>query len=312
MKPLALLLKSHGPDLPYARRLLESYSEFNRDALPLYCVVPDRDVAHFTRLEVTDVQVLSEEEVAGRHLVSEGAHGLTAGYLNQEIVKLSFWEAGLAANYFCVDSDAVFIRPFGVADFMRDVDTPYSVLVQDKDLQAEPRYYTDHWEGRARSIRHIMDLVGLDDPIMRTCHGHQVFSARVLQSLVTDFLTPRGWTYADALGEAPYEFSWYNMWLQKSQVIPIHAIEPLVKVFHNEDEHLASILMGETVADFARAYLAVVVNSNYSRQMGVVSPSSSKADSLAPYLSYGETAALITAKVRDTWRRRTGGSPTGE
>ena len=310
MTPIALLLKSHAPDLPYAERLVESCSAFNSDALPFFCVVPRADVPAFAAL--TDrMTVLAEEEILGDHLVAEGVHGLSAGYINQEIVKLVFWETGLAANYFCVDSDAVFIRSFGAADFMRDAETPYSVLVQDKELQAEPRYFADHWEGRARSIRHIMDLVDLHDPIMRTCHGHQVFSARVLESFVADFLGPRGWTYADALREAPYEFSWYNMWLQRSGVIPIHQIEPLVKVFHNEDQHLASVLMGETVEDLARAYLAVVVNSNYSRSMGVVSAGESKSDSLAPYLSYGELGSVLGTKVRDTWRRRVAGSSDG-
>ncbi len=310
MNRLAVLLKSHGPDLAYARRLVESYSRFNAEELPLYCVVPRSDVPAFTALSA-DVTVLAEEDVVGRNLVMEGMHGLSAGYINQEIVKLAFWETGVASTYFCVDSDAVFIRPFGASDFLADESTPYSVLVQDKDLLVEPGYFREHWQGRERAIRRIMDLVGLDDPIMRTCHGHQVFSARVLESFVSDFLQPRGWTYADALREAPYEFSWYNMWLQKSKVIPIHQIEPLVKVFHNEDQHLASVLLGETVADFARAYIAVVVNSNYSRSLGVVTATESKGASLAPYLSYGELGSVLTAKARDTWRRRVRRSADG-
>ena len=52
--------------------------------------------------------------------------------------------------------------------------------------------------------------------------------------------------------------------------------------------------------------MAVVVNSNYSRDMGVVSASADKPTSLAPYLSYGELGRLATAKVRDTWKRRLG------
>jgi hypothetical protein len=290
---------------------VSSFTAFNADGLTLHCVVPSVDVPDFADLASANVVVHAEEDLVGQHLVSEGAHGLSTGYINQEIVKLSFWESGLAENYFCVDSDAVFIRPFGFGDFMRDETVPYSVLVQDKELAVEPRYYRDHWRGREDAIRHIMKLVDLSDPIMRTCHGHQVFSSLVLESFVTAFLTPRGWTYADALREAPYEFSWYNMWLQKSGVIPIHPIEPLVKVFHNEDQHLASLVMGETVDDFARAYIALVVNSNYTRDMGLVTAGGSKSETLAPYLSYAETAALLTAKAKDTWRRRTRRSAGG-
>ena len=308
MDDIALLLKSYAADAAYAERLVATFHEFNTDRLIMHVVVPRVDLAAFDAFACSTLLVHAEEDVASSHLVTESIHGLSAGYINQEIVKLSFWESGLAANYFCVDSDAIFLRPFGRADFMRDNKTPYSVLVQDNEVKVEPRYFHEHWQGREQAIRTIMDTVGLDDPIIRTCHGHQVFSAAVLESFKDDFLAPRNWTYADALRVAPYEFSWYCMWLQKSRVIPIHAIEPLVKVFHNEDEHLAYILLGVTPVDLARAYVAVVVNSNYSRQLGMVTPTQDKSTSLAPYLSYQEVAGLITAKVKDTWIRRTGGS----
>ena len=308
MDTVALLLKSHGPDFAYARRLVDSFRRWNEEGLTLHCVVPATDVPAFQELAGDQVVLHAEENLLGSHLVGVGAHGLSAGYLNQEIVKLAFWEAGLAANYFCVDSDAVFLRSISARDLMRDASTPYTVLVQDKDLLAEPGYHREHWAGRERSIRRIMELVGLDDPIMRTCHGHQIFSATVLSSFRSEFLEPRGWSYADALREEPYEFSWYAMWLQRSRVIPIHAIEPLVKVFHTPEEHLASIVMGVTEADLARAYLAVVVNSNYSRGLGLVSAAESKPRALAPYLSYGEAASLLRAKISDTVSRRMGRS----
>jgi len=178
--------------------------------------------------------------------------------------------------------------------------------VQDKDLHAEPRYYRDHWQGREESIRRIMEIVGLDDPIARTCHGHQIFSSRVLQSFRDDFLIPRGWTYADAVREVPYEFTWYNMWLQKSHAIPIHQIEPLVKVFHNEEQHVASVARGIEVEDLARAYLAVVVNSNYSRDLGPVAAEADKVSLMGQYLSYQELARVLGAKGAATFRRRLG------
>ena len=209
-----------------------------------------------------------------------------------------------ATYVFCVDSDAVLLRPFGAADFMRDAETPYTVLVEDNDLKIEPRYFREHWVGREESIRRIMAEVGLDDPVMRTSHGHQVFSGVALRSFRDDFLAPRGWTYADALAFSPYEFSWYAMWLQKARPIDIHQREPLVKVFHNEDEHLAAILAGVTEADLARGYLGLVVNSNFSRDLGLVGHGEGKPESLAPYLSYGEVGEVVWAKARDTWRRR--------
>ena len=300
---IALLLKSYAGDLAYAQRLVESFHRFNADGLTLHCVVPAADLGLFAPLASSSVVVTAEEEVSGPCLVDHPIGGLRVGYANQEIVKLSFWETGRAANYFCVDSDAVFLRPFGVDDFMRDSATPYTVLVEDKDLKTEPTYYRQHWQGREEAIRRIMALVELDDPVMRTSHGHQVFSSAVLKSFARDFLAPRGWSYADAIDASPYEFSWYAMWLQKSKLIPIHQREPFVKVYHDEEQHLAAILSGIGPEDLARAYLAVVVNSNYSRGSGVVSASADKPAALAPYLSYGELARLAMGKAARSLRR---------
>lgn len=77
-----------------------------------------------------------------------------------------------------------------------------------------------------------------------------------------------------------------------------------MKVFHNEDQHLAAILSGINDADIARGYLGVVVNSNFSRGVGMLATSESKPEALAPYLSYGELRDLALAKAKDTWKRR--------
>jgi hypothetical protein len=269
----------------------------------LYCVVPAADLTRFAVLGGPDLTVLSESEL-GQYLVDRPVHGMRAGYINQEIVKLAFWELELTENYFCVDSDAEFIRPFYRSDFMADEHTPYTVLVEDNELKVEPRYYREYWQQREIELRRIQELVGLDSKVVRTCHGHQIFSAKVLKSFKSDFLAPRGWAYADALEAAPYEFTWYNMWLQMNRTIEIHQREPLVKVFHNESQHLEYVMRGVTTGDIARGYLAVVVNSNYSRDLGLISTDASKPELLGTYLSYGEVRQLLFSKIRSTFQHR--------
>ena len=205
-----------------------------------------------------------------------------------------------------MDSDAEFIRDFHVQDFMYDEHTPFSVLVEDKELEVEPTYYQQYWQSRAAEIQHIADVIGWTSPVIRTCHGHTVFSAKVLRSFVDDFLTPRNWDYKDALAESPYEFSWYNIWMQFAKPIGIHAREPWIKVFHHEGHHLEYLMRGVTTADIARGYLGIVINSSYSRDLGVMTAIASKPESLARYLSYGELAGVLTAKLKDTTRRRFG------
>jgi len=283
--------------------MVKSFHQFNSDSIMLYMVVPETDLELFAPLSGDSVTLLSEQLLVG-HLVDHEVHGMRPGYINQEIVKLSFWELGLAQNYFCVDSDAEFIRPFGVSDFMFDSVAPYSVLVQDLELAVEPEYYNQYWVSREAELRSIAELVGVDSRVVLTCHGHTVFSRTVLESFVNDFLAPRDWTYADALEFSPYEFTWYNMWLQKSHVIEIHPREPWIKVFHNQSQHMEYLLRGIELSDIARGYLGVVVNSNYSRGLGVVNANSSQSDSIATYLSYPQLAATLVSKVKSTFNRK--------
>lgn len=301
--PFAMLLKSYQGDFEYAKRLITSFNLFNVDLVQLYVVVPESDFQLFSCFSGAQVQVLNESLFA-KHLVTEPVREMRPGYINQEIVKLAFWELGYAENYFCVDSDAEFIRDFHISDFMYDSETPYSVLVEDHELEVEPQYYHQYWKTRSVEIQHIADLIGWKSAVIRTCHGHTVFSAKVLRSFVRGFLEPRGWDYKDALAESPYEFSWYNIWLQFAQPIAIHAREPWIKVFHHEGHHLEYLMRGVTIADIARGYLGIVVNSNYSRDLGVVNASASKPESLARYLSYGELVSVLSAKIKDTAQRR--------
>lgn len=300
--PLALLLKSYRLDFDYARRLIDSFEQHNPEGLPLFCVVPSDDIDLFSPLASPTVTIL-DESVFSPYFTFEEVHGIRPGYINQEIVKLSFWELGLAESYFCVDSDAVILRDLHVSDFLAPDNAPYTVMAEDNELKVEPRYFGQYWASRESALRRIAETVGLSDPVLRTCHGHQVMSSTVLASFVTEFLTPRGWTYLDTLRVAPYEFSWYTFWLQARAPIPIHVREPLVKVFHHEGQHLEYILRGITTADMSRGYVAAVINSNYARDMGLLSLDAAKPEALAPYLSYSELARLLISKVRASLRR---------
>jgi hypothetical protein len=296
MLNFGILLKSYDKDFDLAERLIESFNRFNPEQLQMFIVVPESDVEQFRVFESETISVLSES-LLGQYLVDHEVAGIRPGYINQEIVKLSFWELGLAKNYFCVDSDAVFIRPLSVTDFMFDESTPYTVLVEDNELKSEPRYFEQHWQGREPQLRKIQELIGLKDHRILTCHGHQIFSARVISSFKSDFLTPRSWTYRDILEVSPYEFTWYNTWLLKSHHIPLEIREPLVKVFHHEGQHLESALRGLKPHDLARGYVGVVVNSNFANAWMGVSLGESRTQTLARYLTYGQLLAALWIKA---------------
>ena len=47
MPPLLTMLKSYGPDLPYAVRFVRSYEQHLQDDIPLVVVVPRDDLGAF-------------------------------------------------------------------------------------------------------------------------------------------------------------------------------------------------------------------------------------------------------------------------
>ena len=301
MTAVSLLVKSHKADLEYARRLMDSIGRHNVDGLPVFVVVPPSDVDDFRRISQGVAEVLPETLLA-EHLVSEPTAGFSAGYINQEIVKLAFWKLGTSGNYFCVDSDAQFVRDFASGDFMADDATPFTILTEDKDLQVDPFYFNRIWQGRAKALSVIAQEVGYTGLWPVTVHGHAIFSATVLKSFEEEFLAPRGWDYVDALRLAPYEPSWYNAWLLHRRPIPLIRREPLVKTFHTPVDHLDYALRGLSARDVARGFLAVVVNSNFTRSEGVLSMGDPLEDVLASHVSTGDLIGSLAGKLTP-WRR---------
>lgn len=271
MHKIAILLVTYIGDIEYVERLIPNYKKYNIDKIPLYIVAPSSDSKAFERFVGDNIELLTYESVTNNLVYDNSVFGIRPGYINQEIIKLAFWEKRLCENYFCMDSDGVFIRDFYVSDFMYDDDTPFTILVEDNELAVEPEYYRKYWFEREKLIRLIQKEVGLVDTRMLTCHGFAILSCKVLESLYEKYLLPNNLTYQDILNKAPYEFSWYNMWLQKDRTISIEFREPIIKCFHHKNHHLEYLQKGITLKDISRGFLGVVVNSNYSRWDGIVS-----------------------------------------
>lgn len=271
MHKIAILLVTYIGDIEYAERLLLSYKKYNVDKIPLYIVAPGSDSKAFEKFADENIELLTYEAVTNNLVHDNSVFGIRPGYINQEIIKLAFWEKRLCENYFCMDSDGVFIKDFYVSDFMYDDITPFTILVEDNELAVEPEYFKAYWFEREKFIRIIQKQVGLIDKRMLTCHGFGILSCKVLESLYNKYILPNNLTYRDLLCISPYEFSWYNMWLQKDKTIQIEFREPIIKIFHHKNHHLEYLQKGITLKDISRGYIGVVINSNYSREYGVVS-----------------------------------------
>lgn len=261
MIDFGFLLKTYSGDYDRAEKLINSYVQYNVDKIPLFLMCPKKDIELFSGFKGNGISIVSEEEVYTNVFTEDGS--MPMGYLNQEVYKLAFWETGLCANYMCIDSDALFIRPFNKWEFMYDDETPYTCLEEDNDLRADHYYNKLYWNGRRKWISKIEDELDFHPCHLLTCHGFQIFSSKVLKSLKEDFMNPKGYDYKDLIQISPYEFSWYNLWLQKTNVIEIHQIEHLFKCFHLKQHHIGYVLSGMKLEDWAKGYVGIIVNSNY-------------------------------------------------
>lgn len=265
MYKFVLFCKSYAGDLELVKLLVKSCERFNKDRIPLYISVPETDLNLFAKnLENTGVYLITDESIT-TNLIFDSDEWFTPGYINQQLVKLSFWETRLAKNYFCIDSDSYFLRDFFYHDFMADDETPYSVLFEDKELCVDPIYYKGYWQSRLESLNLIKEKIGLKDTRLITCHNNTTLSSKVLESFRDEFMLIHNLEYIDILKISPFEYSWYNFWLQKSKIIPIISVEPFFKMFHLKEHYLDYRKKEITEKDIARAYIGICINSNWAK-----------------------------------------------
>lgn len=262
MYNFAIFCKTYSGDFERFQILINSFNKFNVDNIPMYVSAPKSELKIFKNFESNNIKIISDESYGEKYLIKEKINNFSTGYINQEICKLCFFETGFAKNYLCIDSDAEFIRNFYISDFMHDENTPYTVLVMDKDLSVE-KYYRDYWKERQKQIIKIYNETGLIDKRYRTCHNMQVFSTKVLKSLKEDFMKQKGYSYADLIKISPFEFSWYNAWFQKCRLVEEYAVEPFFKMFHMRTEYQISRAKGIKKKDLAKSYVGIVMNGNW-------------------------------------------------
>ena len=286
MHNFAMFCKTYNGDLERFKNMIKSFNKFNVENITLYVSVPENDLELFKCFESDTVKIITDESYAKNYFSNEEYFGLTTGYVNQEICKLSFWETGISENYLCIDSDLEFIRDFYVSDFMADENTPYIILVQDKDLSIEKHYQT-FWAWRQNLIKKIYDEIGLNDRRYRTCHGNTVLNSAVLKSLKEDFMVKKGYGYKDLIKISPYEFTWYNVWFQKCGLVKEMVVEPFFKTFHMRLDYIFYQLKLISLEDIKKAYIGIIMNSNWQK----------------PQMKYEKPKKLYRCAYKNIWKR---------
>ncbi len=274
METFVLYCKSYKNDVLRATALAKSIQRFNTDNLPFYLSVPAADLALFEKhFEGLTCRLLPDEDIllANPRHSRDLMHAMPGGQL-QQVVKSEFWRLEISRNYLMLDSDAYFIRPFSLEDFMFDEDTPYTVMHEGKDIldfaarrgmkKIKDNYTRDRIQGKLYFKRpgRIYNF----GPIPTIC------SALVWQALAEQYAKPHDKSFAELIREYPNEMLWYGEALLAYAPIRLMPVEPLFKVYHYSEQYTESVGLGETEDTIAENYLGIIKQSNWDYSQDVV------------------------------------------
>ena len=260
------MLKTYEKDFSNALRLIKTFNCFNRDNVTIFVVLPSKSIDDFLLLiddeNNKNIVLIPEEQCP--YLVNEDfSKYLTRGYINQEIVKLWFWELNKCDNYLCLDSDGMFIRDFYINDFMYSEDVPFTVATEDKEMAINDDYYHGFWKYRENDIDRIYSILNIEKKKTLSCHGFQIINSLVMEQFKNKVLEQKGMTYADILKISPIEFSWYTIFAQNLKDFSFHPCEPFFKCFHTTTFMCNEIKEGVKLDSIKRSYVGIVVQTNF-------------------------------------------------
>lgn len=271
MKPLALYCKSYSTDLRRVVRLAQSIRQYNRENLPFYVSVPQAELPLFREhLAGLGAELLADEDILRASPRIDAAQvARMPGSVAQQVVKSEFWRLGLSTACLCLDSDALFIRPFGLADFMAPDGTPYTMLDEAHDLLED---------ALRRKRERVVAAFNKEADLVQQLFQRQgrrysfgpfplVWHRAVWESLDQRYLQPRGMSLADAIAQAPIESRWYGEALLAWQAVPLLPCQALFKVYHYAWQFDQDRRHGIGAEQLAQFYCGVIYQSAWERNM---------------------------------------------
>jgi hypothetical protein len=271
MKPVALYCKSYSTDLRRVIRLAKSIHQFNVERLPFYISVPKAELSLFREnLGMLEVELIADEDILrASSRINAAQVALMPGSISQQVVKSEFWRLGLSQAYVCLDSDALFIRPFGWADFLSKDGAPYTMIDEAHDLLEEAL--------QQKKVR-VLDAFRREADLMQQLFEREgrrysfgpfplVWHREVWKSLDERYLEPKSMSFADAINIAPIESRWYGEALMAYKAVPLLPCQALFKVYHYGWQFDQDQRMGIGLDHLAKLYLGVIYQSSWDRDL---------------------------------------------
>lgn len=265
---VVLFCKSFSEDVHRIRRLLESIQLFNEDDIPTYVSVPTKELELFKE-NISDLpcHLLTDEEILEKGIEINGPPPKNYSRLIlQQIVKMEFWRMGYCQNFFWIDSDSYFIRPFRESDFFNDDGRIYNVQYEDSDLFcfAKKNGYKKIISDYKKVAQEFKDIFNRDGPYYIFGPSPLMWSCEVIKGLNEDFLSKQGNIY-DFFKKYSCEINLYAEYLISSNKVPFVLRKPFFKVFHYPEQFYESQYLGEWDFSLAKNYMGIVIQSNWAK-----------------------------------------------
>lgn len=280
MVDFVLYCKSYRQDLLRVKRLLESLRKHNIESIPFYIstLQEDRDALFALLGENQGYQWVADEAIIqANSRAPKDIQKTRSGGIAQQVIKSEFWRLGLASNYLCIDSDSIFIRDFGRADFLATDGLPYTVLHQNKEFFqiATNRGHLRVERELRKESEAVKALFGRVGPNYYCAPAPFIWSAKVWESLDQQYLQPKEMTLWDLITPEYPETLIYGETLLKYQAIPVRMIEPLFRIYHYDWHYYLSRHLGETHEKLKQNFMGVIYQSAWESELDYGIPSKS-------------------------------------
>ena len=278
MQNFILFCKSYRKDVYRAKRLITSIAKLNEDKIPFYLSVPKEDLALFSQeidwedlKSVGEFHLITDESIvlSNTHLDTKASlerYYVMPGYLSQQVIKAEAWRLIGCENYLCLDSEAVFMKPFYLRQFMANDSEPFTIIHPNTEFlnlakSLGKKKAIEHFFQDNQLLKDEFGRIGADAQDWDFGPAPLIWSKKVWQSLEMNHLTPKGQTIWDAIERLPFEIRWYGEALLKFKAIPIHPHEPLFQVIHYDWQQKHLVPFEQT------NYLGILSQSNWDKEL---------------------------------------------
>jgi hypothetical protein len=266
MNNMSLFVSSWRGDVTRCKKLYESIEKFNEDKLPFYIVLSKNDVPVFKNVLGTEgINYIDEESI-------NPYTGQIDGWRMQQINKINFHKLNVTENYFTLDSDCFFIKPFYIDDFIAYDNVPYTTVFEDNVYQLTSQNYEGWKDDKEREFIDLCHKAWQRDirqtipnSFKKALHYGPcpvTFHSKVWAYFYENYLHPNNLSILDIILHVPNEYGWYGEYLMYTKLIDIVPVEAPFLCMHSKAQYdwFIQHIPFETIK---RVYMGVIINSAF-------------------------------------------------